>query len=275
MIHSNSQFSYTLYDYLGNLFENRKENRHYHNQKYDIRIDCYLWLPEHNILGYDEEIKLHQQSKKKIIKSNFHINLQHLHDLCYTHNNSSDNNYKLLYKDKLYYQYINPIHNFNYSITSFLTNIIQNIMPDYLILNQGLWKFPKLHNNKNYFHYFFNIAQKSTKKLIWKTTTASCDDMLITNQTYYNNHGIDTKQFITMLTQLKNITIFDAFLFTKDITKFNSRDLIICWDRYHHFQSFVYRELNKQLLKMLLFPTISGSRSSSSRSSYMSESEQL
>jgi hypothetical protein len=217
-------------------------------------------LPEHNILGYDEETKKHQQLKKKLKK----------YEVCYKQNNSTQN--KQLYTNNLYIQYDNPSHNFNYSITSFLTNIIQNIMPDYLILNQGLWKFPKLHNNNKYFHSFFQKAQKSTKKLIWKTTTASCDNMIVMNQTYYNNHGMDTKHFIKMLKQL-NIEIFDAFLLTKDITKFNSRDLIICWDYNHHFQSFVYRELNKQLLKMLLFPgrSISGSsrnsRSSSSSSS--------
>ena len=249
-----------IYHCLGNSFENRKENRHYYNREYHIRIDCYLWLPEHNILGYDEETKKHKQFKNKFQK----------YELCYKQYNSSQN--KQLYTNNLYIQYENPIHNFNYSITSFLTNVIQNIMPDYLILNQGLWKFPKLHNDYEYFHSFFHTAQKSTKKLIWKTTTASCDDMIVMNQAYYNNHGMDTKQFIAMLKQL-NIEIFDAFLFTKDITKFNSRDLIICWDRSHHFQSFVYRELNKQLLKMLLFPGSSNSSgSSSSRSSGSSSS---
>ena len=242
---------------IGNLFENRKENRHYYNQQYQIRVDCYVWLPEYNIIGYDEQTKKHKQSKKKHKNPMYHIDLK---NACFIQHQSINN--KKTYLNAKYFNYKHPIHNFNYTITTFLSTIIQLIMPDYLIINQGLWKYPKLHNDYNHFNEFINIAKQSTKRLIWKTTTASCDDKIINNRAYYNNHGLDTNHFIDMLQQSK-IELYDAFLLTKDVTQFNSRDIIICWDRFHHFQSFVYRELNKQLLKLLLFPEHSSSNDSS------------
>jgi hypothetical protein len=197
-----------------------KENRHYYNSKLDIIVRSYLWLPPHPIRMNQpptkEKLQLHCSEWKQTF------------DTMATYSPDSTDTFP------------------NYIL--FVKQIIGGgtTTPDILVINQGYWSFPALRSPYDqYFNAFFQQTQKSSKRVIWKSTTSHCakqgsDGSFI---------GIrESDKFLSALNSL-GIEIFDAYKITREVAVLNQNNSV-CWDD-KHFEPFVYRELNKALLVMI------------------------
>ena len=131
-----------------------------------------------------------------------------------------------------------------YNIVDFLDVVIRNKRPDAVIINQGLWEFPALRNNDTYIQSFVASLKNSATEIIWKTTTARCFE-------FYGNTRTDDDVFLEKLRR-HGIVVFDAYKLTREVAAVNNQTAHnVCWDEMH-FQPFVYREINKKLLKFLI-----------------------
>ncbi len=191
-----------------------KENRHYHNMRLNLSVDAYFWTPERNLNG------------------NIAPKTSDFSKLCSDWHAYSDS----------FANYASH-SNYSYNILDFLNFVVRDLQPDYLIINQGFWSFPRLRDTSDtsYLRQFVSLAKSVAKRVIWKTTTARCD---------INDAGMDNPWMVTTLNNL-GVEIFDAYIFTHDVAKLNSDKFHICWDGVHYFP-FVYRELNKMLLDFIL-----------------------
>ena len=114
--------------------------------------------------------------------------------------------------------------------------------PDIIIINQGLWSFPELRRNDDYRTEFATALTNITKHVVWKKTTSRCAG---------DQDEIDDEDFLRDMRH-HGIEVFDAYKLTLGVALKHSDDTKnVCWDRDYHFNPFVYRELNKQLLKFL------------------------
>ena len=133
---------------------------------------------------------------------------------------------------------------YHYDHTDFIQNRIAPLNADVLIINFG--HLGQIYTKKTVDDFeksFFETARKSARHLIWKSTTARCD-----------RHGaLDPGGFLNSL-ESDGVTIFDAYAITEHVARKNFEDPIarnkVCWDNLH-FNSFVYRELNKEFLLLL------------------------
>lgn len=190
-----------------------KENRHYRNMRLNLSVDAYLWLPEKNIRG-NTAPKTSDFSK---LCSDWHTYFDSLANYA-------------------------PHSSFSYNILDFLNVEVRDLQPDYLIINQGFWPFPRLRDTSDtsYLRQFVSLAKSVAKRVIWKTTTARCG---------INDTGVDNPWMVATLKNL-GVEIFDAFMFTHEVAKLNGDKFHVCWDALH-FMPFVYRELNKMLLDFI------------------------
>ena len=118
----------------------------------------------------------------------------------------------------------------------FFLKIINPLKPDILVINQGFWTYPELHDvNSPLLDRFINATNSIAAVRIWKTTTASQG----------SDSCRDEPEFLEKL-KFGNFTIFDSYNFTKGLTHNDSA----YWD-WLHYNSFVYRELNIKFIDLI------------------------
>ena len=155
-----------------------KENRHYYDQKSNISIRMFLWLPPHNI-----NVNLVPNSTIMNKRCDFSLPA---------------------WMDAFNYE---PTAQMSTSdIVNFLTTVVKPLDTDLLILNQGFWEYPTFRN-PNIAMTAFNTIATVSKRVIWKTTTARCDREVFT--------PIDDQTFLKMIELNGRIELFDAYNITK------------------------------------------------------------
>lgn len=204
--------------HFSGLGPSSKENRFYYDPSFDISVFFFAWFPPIPIM-------LNPVPKPNDFKK-----------LCR----------EIPSKQEMMLAY-NPESEFVYSeITDFINDIIKPMMPDVLILNQGFWKNNKFRSNETYFHHVMTAAKSASKRFIWKTSTSRCFDA--------PDDGVDGGSFRTRLIEAK-VEVFDAFRITHFIAnrhnKSNEAQWTCLFDK-HHFQPFVYREINKKFVDLLV-----------------------
>ena len=185
-----------------------KENRHYHDSRHNLSISFFLWFPPTfpvQVLPVPSARDFYSLRSEPWSRG------------CSSLNASFTSTFG--------------------NINLFLTEFIKPLVPDYVIINQGFWEYPSIHNSTSGLQDFVAALKASSRKAIWKTTTAT-----------HQCGGETAPENSTFLTFLKSsgIDVYDAFSFTKGVS--------IKSDAYFdgvHFQPFVYRELNKRLLEMI------------------------
>lgn len=108
--------------------------------------------------------------------------------------------------------------------------------PTFVVLNQGFWPHPQWRYNHAAIRKTMTIAKDIVKEggsVIWKSTTTP------------RNVKIDYDESDKVIDAVRSVGVhvFDAAAYTRDISLYNQS----YWDGLH-FNSFVYRELNKALL---------------------------
>eukprot|EP01041_Mallomonas_annulata_P003856 gene3856-7688_t len=207
--------------------EGGHESRHYHDPNYNLSIHYFLWLAPHKISGFVSIPTSNEAYADAYANCTFGIP-----------------------------RIINE-SNFNYSsnIYDFLDQSIRPIYPDSVIVNQGIW--PDVDLRTESFHKFAKLLSNITSLPIWKVTTAIFDgkpeETKNTFCTYIRGdfpgpecNPLDSDKMLNLFKGHK-IHIYDTYSMSKDLIMEPSA----YFDTYH-FMPFVYRELNKQLIRQLV-----------------------
>jgi hypothetical protein len=192
-----------------------KENRHYHDITANISISMFLWFPPRPIFYAPVP------------------NPSAFSELC------ADVNKMIAYATN--YEPGSSLVREN--ILSFLRDVVAPMVPDAIIINQGLWSYPELRHNEEFRAEFTSLLKNISNTVVWKKTTSRCIGF----------DEIDDEGFTSDL-QSKGLEVFDTYMLTLGVASQhvdNDPHKSICWDGDSHFNPFVYRELNKQLLKYL------------------------
>eukprot|EP01035_Chromulina_nebulosa_P022448 gene22448-29067_t len=198
---------------------NSRENRHYFDLRRNISIHNFLFAPGSGIYG-----------------SNIPTSAD-FSAMCM--------NYTIAQEFSKVYDEAATSHDWYYfDHTEFIREKIAPLNADVLIINFG--HLGLLFSKKtvdDFERSFFETARSSATHLIWKSTTARCDQA----------GAVDPAWFLKSL-ESDGITIFDAYAITEHVGRKNFEDETarntICWDNLH-FNSFVYREINKEFLLLL------------------------
>ena len=199
------------------------ENRHYYDIDYNITIRLYLWYPPIHPLSVSYNSV--RKPLSELIKAQCLAPIEWLNKL---------NEYNP-----------NITHTFRNddALLKFVQEIIQPLHTYFLIINNGIWKYPILREDASFRSKFVELAKKSSNHFIWKTTATVCGEKI----------SRDSPIFLNQLQDL-NVTIFDTYKYTKDVTAVHDKMNIsrqVCYDGLH-YNHFVYRELNKLLLRLFV-----------------------
>ena len=142
----------------------------------------------------------------------------------------------------IYNAHINMTRSY-FNLNRFLLAEVLSLSPDFVIVNQGIWRygFENLANGSNLID-FAEALKLSSKVSIWKVTTASM-------YWRYVRPASDVHNNLFLETLKKHgILIFDAYNITASLTG-RARENFV---DHVHFYPHVYRVLNLELLSIIL-----------------------
>lgn len=141
------------------------------------------------------------------------------------------------YHAKIQQHLFQEAHNSTYDIFTFLDNHVQPMRPDVLLVNQGIWKYPLLREER-IFERFLMQMKAVAKHAIWKTTTP------LYHHSHFSHQSMDTDELMGRI-RASGVQVFDAFNITVGMVEQPAY-----WDKMH-FLPFMYTELNIALLQQL------------------------
>lgn len=129
------------------------------------------------------------------------------------------------------------------SLRLFFDEVIRPQNPDVVVVNQGHWQgFKEFRASNAVLKDFAAIVRRSSKKAVWKTTTASRS----------SSEPIDSPTFLQQISDA-HLHIFDAYALTANLSK-DSRSFV---DNVH-FMPFVYSIVNQKFITEVMCSSVPG-----------------